>query len=80
MPYKSTAQRGYLHANLPSVAAKFDAHTPKGLKLPKHVGDAHESRKRHGGDGGAAHKLGSMANVARHNATHMKQKMKKIGY
>ena len=34
MPYQSKAQRAYLHANKPSVAKKFEAHTPKGKKLP----------------------------------------------
>jgi hypothetical protein len=37
MPFRSEAQRGYLYANHPEVAAKFQAHTPKGTKLPKHV-------------------------------------------
>lgn len=35
MPMKSKAQRAYLHANKPEVAKKFEAHTPKGKKLPK---------------------------------------------
>lgn len=35
MPIKSQAQRGYLHAKKPKVAAKFEAKTPKGKKLPK---------------------------------------------
>lgn len=39
MPYRSKAQIGYLHAKLPSVAARFDAETPKGAykKLPVHA-------------------------------------------
>ncbi len=37
MPFKSKAQRAYLEANKPDVAAKFAAETPKGTKLPKHV-------------------------------------------
>ena len=37
MPFKSTAQRGYLFANNPKVAREFAAATPKGKKLPKHV-------------------------------------------
>lgn len=37
MPFKSTAQRGYLFANNPKVAREFAAATPKGAKLPKHV-------------------------------------------
>lgn len=38
MPFKSKAQRGYLYANDPAVAAKFQAATPKGAKLPERVG------------------------------------------
>ncbi len=37
-PMKSRAQRGYLWRNIPEVAKKFEAHTPRGAKLPKHVG------------------------------------------
>lgn len=37
MPFKSKAQRAYLYANHPDVAEEFQAHTPKGAKLPEHV-------------------------------------------
>ena len=37
MPFKSQAQRGYLYANEPDVAKEFEAHTPKGKKLPKKI-------------------------------------------
>ena len=37
MPMKSQAQRAYLWAHNPKVAREFEAHTPKGKKLPKHV-------------------------------------------
>ena len=37
MPIKSKAQRAYLHANKPKVAAKLESKTPKGKKLPKKV-------------------------------------------
>lgn len=37
MPFKSQAQRGYLYANDPAVAKKFEKDTPKGKKLPKRV-------------------------------------------
>jgi hypothetical protein len=37
MPFKSTAQRGYLWAHDPKVAAEFQKVTPKGAKLPRHV-------------------------------------------
>ena len=33
----SQAQRAYLHIHHPDVAAEFEAATPKGKKLPKHV-------------------------------------------
>lgn len=39
MPFQSQAQRGYLYANHPEVAKEFEAHTPKGKKLPAHKGD-----------------------------------------
>jgi len=38
MPIKSQKQRGYLWANKPKVAKKFEEETPKGKKLPKKVG------------------------------------------
>lgn len=37
MPFKSKAQKGYLYANEPAVAKKFQAETPKGAKLPVKV-------------------------------------------
>jgi hypothetical protein len=37
MPYKSQAQRGWMHANKPDVARRWDKDTPKGKKLPKRV-------------------------------------------
>lgn len=37
MPFKSTAQRGYLFAKHPDVAKKFAAETPKGASLPEHA-------------------------------------------
>lgn len=37
MPFKSKAQRRYLYANEPEVAKEFEAHTPKGKKLPEKV-------------------------------------------
>lgn len=40
MPFKSIAQRGFLYANHPEVAAEFQAATPKGAKLPERVGRA----------------------------------------
>lgn len=37
MPFKSTAQRRFFYAKLPKLAKEWEAHTPKGKKLPKHV-------------------------------------------
>lgn len=42
----SQAQRAYLHIHHPEVAAEFEAATPKGKKLPYHVGDKRRP-KRH---------------------------------
>jgi len=39
MPFKSEAQRRYLWATEPDVAKRFAKETPKGKKLPMHVGD-----------------------------------------
>lgn len=36
MPFKSQAQRGWMYANHPDMAKRWEKHTPKG-KLPKHV-------------------------------------------
>ena len=35
MPFKSQAQRKWMHANKPAMAAKWEKHTPKGKALPK---------------------------------------------
>jgi hypothetical protein len=37
MPIKSQAERAFLHATNPAAAAKMEADTPKGAKLPEHV-------------------------------------------
>ncbi len=37
MPFASKKQRAYLYANAPKVAREFQAHTPKGAKLPDRV-------------------------------------------
>lgn len=37
MPYKSEAQRRFMHAKKPKLAKEFDAKTPKGKKLPEKV-------------------------------------------
>jgi len=39
MPFKSKAQRSWMHKNKPAMAKRWEKHTPKGTKLPKHVPD-----------------------------------------
>ena len=38
MPFKSEAQRAYLHANHPDIAKEWEKHTPATTTLPKRVG------------------------------------------
>jgi hypothetical protein len=45
MPFKSQAQRKYLYANEPKVAAKFAKETPKGAKLPQKVKPSKSKKK-----------------------------------
>lgn len=45
MPFKSEAQRRFMYANHPEIAREFEAHTPKGAKLPEHKGRAKLQRK-----------------------------------
>ena len=35
MPFVSQAQRGWMYANHPKMAARWEAETPKRKKLPK---------------------------------------------
>jgi hypothetical protein len=37
MPFKSKAQRGWMHANKPEMAKRWEKETPKGKPLPKKV-------------------------------------------
>lgn len=37
MPFRSQAQRGFMYANHPGIAKRFEKETPKGVKLPEHV-------------------------------------------
>jgi hypothetical protein len=46
LPFKSSAQRSWMYANHPQMAAEWEAATPKGKKLPKHVKKA--KRKKRG--------------------------------
>jgi len=43
MPFKSDAQRKWMHANDPEMAKRWDKHTPKGKKLPKRVKEDDEA-------------------------------------
>lgn len=38
MPFKSQAQRAFMHIHHPGIAKRFESETPKGEKLPYHVG------------------------------------------
>jgi hypothetical protein len=40
MPMKSQAQRAFLHIHHPDIADRWEKETPKGKKLPKHVGES----------------------------------------
>jgi hypothetical protein len=35
MPFQSEAQKGFLYANKPAMAKRWQAETPKGKALPK---------------------------------------------
>jgi hypothetical protein len=48
MPFKSQAQRGWMHANHPQMAKQWEAHTPAG-KLPAKVGQSRQPRGQGGG-------------------------------
>ena len=37
MPFRSQAQRAWMHINKPEMAKKWEKHTPKGKKLPERV-------------------------------------------
>ena len=48
MPFKSEAQRRFMHAKHPEVAKEFEKETPKGKKLPQHVhGETHHDADGH---------------------------------
>ena len=40
MPFASQAQRAWMYENHPEMAKRWEAVTPKGAKLPKHVKDS----------------------------------------
>ena len=38
MPFKSKAQRKWMHANKPDMAKRWEKETPKGKRLPEKKG------------------------------------------
>lgn len=42
MPFKSKAQREWMHANHPEMAAQWEKDSPKGKTLPEHVREAYK--------------------------------------
>lgn len=44
MPFKSKAQRAWMYANHPDMAARWQSETPQGSNLPEHV--KREARKK----------------------------------
>jgi len=46
MPFKSKAQKGWMYANEPAMAARWQKETPKGKKLPAHVAKPAPKGKR----------------------------------
>lgn len=40
MPFKSEAQRRFMHATNPKIAKRWEKHTPKGRKLPEKVNES----------------------------------------
>lgn len=48
MPFRSKAQRKWMHTNHPEMAKKWEAHTPKGKKLPEHVAQNNDTEVQEG--------------------------------
>lgn len=49
MPFKSAAQRAFMFIHHPEIAKEFQAATPKGAKLPKHVKKAEAKSRAYSG-------------------------------
>lgn len=45
MPYRSEAQRRFLHARHPEIAARWDAKYETPTHLPQHVSTTHAQRR-----------------------------------
>lgn len=67
-PFVSQAQRGFMYANHPDIAAEFEAKTPKGKKLPEHVEDAKKDDNPFAGKLAASSDSKPHMNVARSDA------------
>lgn len=48
MPYKSKAQRAYLHIHEPEIAKRWDKEYPNQKNLPKHVKPKKKTKKKKG--------------------------------
>lgn len=46
MPFVSKSQRRFMYSQHPDLAKEFEAATPKGKKLPEHVGNPKKTRRR----------------------------------
>ena len=46
VPMLSKAMRAWMWANKPEMAKEFEAHTPKGKKLPEHVKKKKAKKKK----------------------------------
>lgn len=51
MPFRSEKQRAWMHIHHPTMAKKWDAHTPKGKRLPAHVNDDVDAARQSAEDG-----------------------------
>lgn len=64
MPLESQAQRAYLHIHHPAIAARFEAETPKGIKLPPHKNVHVKAHKRKPPKAKKQPKLGAARRIA----------------
>lgn len=49
MPFRSQAQRAFMHARHPEIAERWEKHTPEGAKLPEHVKQTRQPKGQGGG-------------------------------
>jgi hypothetical protein len=48
MPFQSKAQKGWMYANKPEMAKRWQKETPKGLPLPEKAAKKKAKKKRPG--------------------------------